>query len=51
MGAFHDPAFADLDGAGDALLRDLAGQVVFGEHVAAGFVVVARVQVHHRVVR
>lgn len=48
MGAFHDPALADLDGAGDAFLRDLADHVVLGEYVAAGFAVVAGIQVHHR---
>jgi hypothetical protein len=39
--AFHDPAFTHLDGARDALFRELADESVVGEYVAAGFAVVA----------
>jgi hypothetical protein len=51
VGAFDHPTLPDLNRAGYAFLRDFADHVVVGEDVAAGFAVVAGVQVHHWFVR
>src|SRR5512132_3054348 len=47
VGALHRPTPARLDGRGLAAPGDLTGHAPFGQHLPAGLVVVAGVQVHH----
>jgi hypothetical protein len=50
VGAFHDPAFAGLDGGGDAFAGDLVDVAEFVEQVPGRPGVIAAVQVHTRLV-
>ena len=46
VGAFHDPAFAGLDGGGDAFVGDLVNVAEFVEQVPGAGRVITTVQVH-----
>jgi hypothetical protein len=51
MGAFDRPAAPGLDRGWLAAGGDLAGERTVGQNLAAGLVVVAGVQLHHRMRR